>query len=237
MHSNRLSRRVARRSGFGSTTRSGRGWTADHDQPVPEHSTPEQAVQPAPRLCAVPAGPRRAGDEEPCANDELFAQVYDELRRLADHYLSGEKPGQTLQPTALVHEAYLRLAGTPNGAWENRAHFFGAAARAIRCILIDRSRARRSARRGEGVDPLSLEDVDVAGGCEPGPDLLDLDAALGRLALLDPHKARVVELRFFGGLSIEETAEVLAVSAATVKRDWLVARAWLHRELRGGTAE
>jgi RNA polymerase sigma factor (TIGR02999 family) len=170
----------------------------------------------------------REGDRQ--ATDELLPLVYEELRQLADRFLAAEKRGATLQPTALVHEAYLRLVGSDKDSWENRAHFFGAAARAIRRILIDRARARRAARRG-GDRPLRLDtDALLA---EPGPslDLLALDEALAKLASIDAQKARVVELRFFGGLSVDETAATLGVSASTVDRDWVFARAWLHRAI------
>jgi len=188
---------------------------------------------------AVPA-PARPATELPgraflgdrATNDELMTLVYEDLHRLADRYLSAERSAQTLQPTALVHEAYLRLASSEQ-VWENRAHFFGAAARAIRRILLDRARARQADRRGGGRGRLSLEaagDVAVDG---PRLDFLALDEALERLARLDATKARVVELRFFGGLDIEETAQALGTSASTVERDWRFARAWLHRELEG----
>lgn len=162
--------------------------------------------------------------------------VYADLWRLADLYLSRERPGQTLQPTALVHEAYLRLAGSEQD-WQNRAHFFGAAARAIRRILLDRARARRSERRGGGRSRLPIEAASEIAVGAPPLDFLALDEALERLARLDPAKARVVELRFFGGLGVEETAEVLGTSASTVERDWRFARAWLHRELENPWSE
>jgi RNA polymerase sigma factor (TIGR02999 family) len=168
----------------------------------------------------------RAQDGNRQATDELLPLVYEELRRLADRFLAAEKRGATLQPTALVHEAYLRLVGSDGAGWENRAHFFGAAARAIRRILVDRARAR-----GGGNRPLRLDtDAPLA---EPGPslDLLALDEALAKLASIDAHKARVVELRFFGGLSVDETAAALGVSASTVDRDWAFARSWLHRAM------
>jgi RNA polymerase sigma factor (TIGR02999 family) len=174
----------------------------------------------------------RQGDRQ--ATDELLPLVYEELRRLADRFLSAEQPGQTLQPTALVHEAYLRLVGPASATWENRAHFFGAAARAIRRILIERARARRSLRRGEGQRPLALDEVGDPAALETRLDLLELDEALERLAGLDAQKARIIELRFFGGLSTEETAEALGLSPSTVTRDWRFARIWLHRELGRG---
>jgi len=168
------------------------------------------------------------------ASDELLTLVYEELRRLADRLLAAEGPRQTLQATALVHEAYLRLTGAADVGWENRAHFFGAAARAIRRILIDRARARGTERRGGGRRPLPLEAAAGVMVGEPRVDVLALDEALERLASLDAQKARVIELRFFGGLTAEETAETLGISPSTVVREWRFARAWLHRELDDG---
>jgi RNA polymerase sigma factor (TIGR02999 family) len=174
-------------------------------------------------LCRV-----RRGDR--AATDKLMTLVYDDLRRLADRCLSREPPGHTLQPTALVHEAYLRLVGS-NQRWQDRAHFFGAAARAIRRILLDRARARQSERRGGGRETLPLEAAEQAALGGPEIDVVVLDEALERLAQFDATKARVVELRFFGGLGIAETAEVLGTSRSSVVRDWRFARVWLHREL------
>jgi RNA polymerase sigma factor (TIGR02999 family) len=186
--------------------------------------------------CVVPrqrasTSPGERLDDAAGTADELLPQVYEQLRRLADRLLAAEPRGQTLQPTALVHEAWLRLAGPRERDWQGRAHFFGAAARAIRCILIDRARARRRDKRGSGRRPLPLELADSIAAPAPGADLLDVDAALRRLEDIDAQKARVVELRFFGGLSVDEAAEALGVSPATVTRDWRFARAWLHREL------
>ena len=172
----------------------------------------------------------RASEGDRQATDDLLPLVYEELRELADRFLAAEQRSATLQPTALVHEAYLRLVGSDQAGWENRAHFFGAAARAIRRILVDRARARRAVRRG-GDRPLRLDtDAPLA---EPGPslDVLALDEALAALASIDAQKARMVELRFFGGLSVDETAAALGVSASTVDRDWVFARAWLHRAM------
>ena len=184
----------------------------------------------------------RSGDAS--ALDDLLPRVYDELRALADAYMRRERAGHTLQPTALVHEAFLRLLRLPPGSVQNRVHFFALAAQAMRRILADHARRHRAAKRGGNAVRVPLEVIEggaggVAAAAGGTQDVAadDLDAALEDLAKLDERQARVVELRFFGGLSIEETAEVLGVSAATVKRDWLVARAWLHRELRGGTAE
>jgi RNA polymerase sigma factor (TIGR02999 family) len=178
----------------------------------------------------------RAGAGDSKATDELLPLVYDELRGLAAKHLAGERPNHTLQPTALVHEAYLRLVGPGEVTWDNRAHFFGAAARAIRRILTDYARARDSAKRGGGWSRVSVDELRIAAP-EAGVDLLALDEALDRLAELDAQKSKVVELRFFAGLTAEETALALGVSPSTVARDWQFARVWLQRELsRGETA-
>jgi len=164
--------------------------------------------------------------------DELFPLVYAELRRIAAREMRREKPGRTLQTTALVHEAYLRLLKDASLSFENRAHFLGVAARAMREILIEHARARSARKRGGGAVRLTLDDL-VAPVSSPSIDVLALDEALERLARLDERHARVVELRYFGGLSVEETAAALGLSPATVKRDWTLARAWLFRELAG----
>jgi RNA polymerase sigma factor (TIGR02999 family) len=168
------------------------------------------------------------GDQS--ARDELTPLIYDELRRMARGYLRRERPGHTLQPTALVHEAFLRLIGQSQVNWQNRAHFFGAAARLMRQILIDHAETRRATKRGGGAERVSLDDADhfTVG---PEIDLIALDEALGRLEALDPRQGRIVEMRYFSGLTIEEIAEAIGVSPATVKRDWSMARAWLRREL------
>ena len=167
--------------------------------------------------------------------DVLLPVVYQELRRLAAGYIRREKPGQTLQPTALVHEAYLRLLKDRPGRWQNRAHFCAIAAHSMRQILIERARARGASKRGGARHRITLDEGLVAGG-DRSVDLLALDEALERLAALDPEQARLVELRFFGGLTVEETAEAMDISPATVKRHWTVAKAWLTRELGGPTA-
>jgi RNA polymerase sigma-70 factor, ECF subfamily len=174
-----------------------------------------------------------AGDQ--AALDQLAPMVYDELRRLARYYLKKERPDHSLQATALVNEAYLRLVDYKRMRWENRAHFFAVSAQLMRRILVDHAR-RRNQKRGAGVVHVELEETVVIG---PGrsQNLVALDEALQALAQIDPRKARVVELRFFGGLSVEETAEVIKVSAVTVMRDWSTARAWLHRELNRGTSD
>jgi len=170
------------------------------------------------------------GDEG--AGNGLMEAVYGELRRLARGYLRRERTDHSLPPTALVHEAYLKLVDQRRVRWQNRAHFFAIAAHMMRRILVDHARAHGAAKRGAGVTvPLEAEADDVAD--LPSTDLLALDAALDKLAALDPRQSQLVELRFFGGLTVEETAAVLRVAPITVKRDWLLARTWLYRELRG----
>jgi RNA polymerase sigma factor (TIGR02999 family) len=164
------------------------------------------------------------------ALDKLMPLVYEELRRLARHYMSREHRGHTLQTTALVNEAYLRLIEQQNVSWQNRAHFFGITARLMRQILVDNARSRQAAKRGGAQVKLSLSKVDRLSS-QPDVNLIALDEALGRLETINPQQSRIVELRYFGGLSIEETAEVIGISAATVKRDWSIARAWLRREI------
>jgi len=165
------------------------------------------------------------------AADELLPAVYDELRRLAGAYMRRERPGQTLQATALVHEAYLRLArgGRP---WTDRAHFLGIAARAMRQILVERARARGAQKRWAGLDRVSLT-ASLAAGANADAMLPALNEALERLAQLDPDQVKLVELRYFAGLDIDEAAAALGLSPATVKRRWALARAWLFRELSG----
>jgi RNA polymerase sigma factor (TIGR02999 family) len=173
----------------------------------------------------------RASRGDQPALEALMPLVYDELRRLAAHYLRGERPGQTLQPTALVHEAYLRLLKDRPDRWQNRAHFCAIAAHVMRQILIERARARDALKRGGGQPRVTFDEGLPAGVDAPSIDVLAVDAALERLAALDANQARIVELRYFGGLSIEETAEAMQISPATVKRHWAVARAWLAKEL------
>jgi RNA polymerase sigma factor (TIGR02999 family) len=175
----------------------------------------------------------RAGKAD--ALDALLPLVYDELRRVAGAYIRRERPGQTLQATALVHEAYLRLMREQHVAWQNRAHFCAIAANSMRQILVERARARKALKRGGERVRLSLHD-EVAVAPAAGLDVEALDEALGRLAERDADQARLVELRYFGGLTIEETADVLGISPATVKRSWMVARAWLKKELEGHPA-
>jgi RNA polymerase sigma-70 factor, ECF subfamily len=164
------------------------------------------------------------------ALDDLLPLVYDELRRLAASYLRGERAGHTLQPTALVHDAYVRLAGGGAVTWENRAQLFTIAAQAMRHVLVDHARGRLREKRGGGAVRVTLGD-DAVGPSEPDESLVALDEALEALEALDPQKGRIVELRYFAGLTIEETAEALSLSQATIKRDWTLARAWLRREL------
>jgi RNA polymerase sigma factor (TIGR02999 family) len=174
----------------------------------------------------------KVGAGNQAAFDEVFPLVYAELRRIAAREMRREKPGRTLQTTALVHEAYLRLLKDASLSFENRAHFLGIAARAMREILIEHARARAARKRGGGAVRLTLDDL-VAPVPSLSIDVLALDEALQRLARLDERHARVVELRYFGGLSVEETAVALELSPATVKRAWTIARAWLYRELGG----
>jgi RNA polymerase sigma-70 factor, ECF subfamily len=165
------------------------------------------------------------------ALDALLPAVYGELRHQAESYMRQQPAGHTLQTTALVHEAYLRLVDQQDTQWKSRAHFFGVAAKAMRSILVDHARAHRSAKRGAGAARLTLGQVGGVPDRKAEVDVLDLEEALQRLGELDPEKVRLVELRYYGGLSIEETAEVLEISPATLKRQWSTARAWLRREL------
>lgn len=164
------------------------------------------------------------------ALDKLIPLVHRELHRLAHHYMRQEKPGHTLQTTALVNEAYLKLIDQRQVHWKNRAHFFALSAQLMRRILVDHARKRKYAKRGGDAQRISFEEV-MAVSHERGSDLIALDDALEKLASIDPRKGKVVELRFFGGLSVEETAEALRVSPLTVKRDWKMAKAWLFNSL------
>jgi RNA polymerase sigma-70 factor (ECF subfamily) len=188
----------------------------------PHNSTPKPEVT---MLLARAQG----GDQQ--ATDELFPIVYDELRELAERFMRDESKAKTMQATALVHEAYMRLVGPNQTPWENRAHFFGAAARAIRRILTDHARERNRLKRGGGVAAVALDEALIVAPDAGTFDFVGLDAALVRLTALDEQKARVVELRFFAGLTVEQTALALGVSPSTVARDWQFARVWLHREL------
>ena len=165
------------------------------------------------------------------ALEALLPAVYGELRHQAERYMRRQRADHTLQATALVHEAYLRLVRQQDTEWRSRAHFFGVAAKAMRSILVDHARARQAAKRGAGTARLTLSRVESVPDPTAAVDVLDLEQALQRLAEFDSAKARLVELRYFGGLSIEEAAEVLEISPATLKRQWNTARAWLRREL------
>jgi RNA polymerase sigma-70 factor, ECF subfamily len=186
--------------------------------------------------CEQVSGLLRAwSDGEREALDRLTPIVYDELHRLAQRYMKRERPGHSLQATALVNEAYMRLVDYKSMKWQNRAHFFAVSAQLMRRILVEHAR-RRNLKRGGGVHHISLEETAIVDGGR-GTDLVAIDEAMARLARLDPRKVQVVEMRFFGGLSVEETAEVLKVSPVTVMRDWSTAKAWLYRELTGGSGD
>jgi len=170
------------------------------------------------------------GDKE--ALDKLVPLVYEELRRQAARYLRHERVGHTLQTTALIHEAYVRLVDQRNVHWQNRAHFFGIAAQMMRRILVDHARSKKRAKRGGSDIRISFTEASLKTP-DRDLDIVALDEALERLAQIDEQQSRIVELRFFSGLTVEETAEVLSISTATVKRDWSMAKAWLHREISG----
>jgi RNA polymerase sigma-70 factor, ECF subfamily len=171
------------------------------------------------------------GDQ--AALDRLVPLVYEELHRLAHRYISRERPGNTLQTTALAHEAYLRLVDAKGVEWQNRAHFFAVAAKTMRRILVDLARARHNLKCGGGAQRISLDGVLIASPVR-GADMLALDEALARLAALNPRQSQVVELRYFGGLTDEEVGEVIKISPRTVRSDWRLAKAWLYRELSRG---
>ena len=175
----------------------------------------------------------RSGDRD--ALDSLLPLVYDELRRIARHYLQGERTGHTLQSTALVNEAYVRLVAQDFPEWQNRAHFFAVAAQLMRQILVDYARSHRAAKRGGDACKVTLDEAEDL-PFTADVDVIALDEALKELALMDQQQSRVVELKFFAGLSSEDTAEVLGISPSTVKRDWITARAWLYRELDRSSA-
>ncbi len=173
-------------------------------------------------------------DGDDAALAELTPLVYEELRHLAHHFMEGQRPDHTLQTTALVNEAYLRLADQTNPNWQNRAHFFAVAARAMRQILVSYARSQRSQKRGGGALKVELDEVAVVSP-EESKEIVDLHEALERLTTLDSRKAQVVELKYFGGLNYDEMAEVLKISPVTVRRDWEFARAWLHTELHNAS--
>jgi RNA polymerase sigma factor (TIGR02999 family) len=168
-------------------------------------------------------------NRDPAARDQLVPIVYEELRRLAHHYMRGERDDHTLQTTALVNEVYMRLAGIDAMRWRDRAHFFAMAGTLMRRVLVDYARQRAREKRGGGLSVTSLDEHAIAP--QPAVDVVALDEALERLAAVDPQQSRVVELRFFAGLSVSETAEALGISPATVKRDWATAKLWLYNEL------
>lgn len=199
-------------------------------QRPPSHEKPDESPQQiTERLIAWSSG-------DVAALDDVIQAVYNELRRMADHYLRLERLGHTLQPTALVHEAYLRLIDQTQVSWRNRAHFFGVAAQMMRRILVDYAKTKHRNKRGGKAVKLSLDEaINLSQG--RAPDLVALDDALNSLAQLDERKSRAVELRFFGGLSVEETAEVLGVSPQTVLRDWKLAKAWLYQEIKRGAQD
>jgi RNA polymerase sigma factor (TIGR02999 family) len=173
----------------------------------------------------------RANEGDPKAAEELLPLVYEELRRLAAQRMASEAPGHTLQPTALVHEAWLRLGGDVQPQWENRAHFFGAAAEAMRRILIDRARRRKAQRHGGGQERIDIDELDIISPAQSDDEMLGVNHALDRLAEVEPAKAQLVKLRYFAGMSIEEAAGALGISAPTAKRWWRYARAWLRLEV------
>ena len=175
----------------------------------------------------------RTGQGDHAAQEELLPLIYDTLHRLAANCMRAERGDHTLQPTALVHEAYIRLLGAHNHDWQNRAHFFAIASQTMRRLLVDHARAHVAGKRGGGRRRVELDERLLYAEDHP-EELLALDAALDRLGAMDERQARVVELRFFGGLTAEEAAETLGISSKTVKRDWTIARAWLRGEIEGG---
>jgi RNA polymerase sigma factor (TIGR02999 family) len=201
-----------------------------------EKSTrPGDDEAPHPPLGEVSGLLRAWGDGDRAALDRLTPIVYDELRRLASRYMRGERPGHSLQTTALVNEAYVRLVDYKRMQWQNRAHFFAVSSQLMRRILVDHARSH-NVKRGGGVPHVSLEEAALVSAGRAA-DLVALDDAMNLLARLDGRKVRVVEMRFFGGLTVEETAEVLKVSPVTVRREWSSAKVWLYRELAGGTGD
>lgn len=197
-----------------------------------EEPSPHQKIAGSPQQITERLIAWNSGDA--AARDDVIRGVYNELRRMAGRYLRLERPGHSLQPTALVHEAYLRLVDQTQVSWQNRAHFFGVAAQMMRRILVDHARTKQRDKRGGPARKLSLDEAMDASKGQPA-DLVALDDALESLARIDPRKSSVIELRFFGGLSVEETAEVLEVSPQTVLRDWKLAKAWLYQEMKGTT--
>jgi RNA polymerase sigma factor (TIGR02999 family) len=180
---------------------------------------------------------RAWGSGDSAVPDDLFPLLYDELRRRAHSYLRRERAGHTLQTTALINETYIKLREQRNVDWESRAHFFAICATLMRRILVDHAKTRLRAKRGAGAEHTPVELIVLAAPDAGGVDLLALDDALSRLAAFDPQQARIVELRYFSGFSIEDTAEVLGISPSTVKREWRAAKAWLRHELTAGGCE
>ena len=191
-----------------------------------DHSTPANESREVTQLLLAWG----RGDEAALA--ALTPLVYEELRRLARRYMAGERVGHTLQPTALVNEAFLRMVDVRRVQWQNRAHFIAMSARLMRRILVDFARSRESQKRGGGAVTVSLGEAVIVSGA-PSPDLIAVDEALETLSVVDDRKAKIIELRFFGGLTVEETAEALKISPGTVMRDWKFAKAWLAHELAG----
>ena len=167
------------------------------------------------------------------ASDRLMSLVYGQLRKMARQFMARQQPGQSFQATALIHEVYLRLVGQPDKNWRNRSHFFAVSAQAMRHILVDHARAQRAAKRGGGARDLSLEEAALV-SVDRAAELIALDDALSELKALHPRQSRVVECRYFGGFTVEETADALQVSPETIMRDWKMAKAWLHRALIKG---
>jgi RNA polymerase sigma-70 factor, ECF subfamily len=194
-----------------------------------------KAAQPGEPPVEVSVLLRAWSDGDRSALEKLTPIVYNELHRLARRYMKQERPGHSLQTTALVNEAYTRLVDYKRMRWQNRAHFFAVSAQLMRRILVEHAR-RRNLKRGRGVQHVPLQEATVVGS-DGEMDLLALDDAMNSLARIDPRKVQVVEMRFFGGLTVEETAEVLRVSSVTVKREWRAARAWLYRQLTGATTD
>jgi RNA polymerase sigma factor (TIGR02999 family) len=195
-------------------------------------AAPERAASASPALNQVTVLLRAWGDGDEAALEKLLPLVEAELRRLARIYMARERADHTLQPTALVNEAFMRLIDARGIRWQDRSHFLGIAARLMRRVLVDHARARGYQKRGGGVQRVTLTDA-LAVEAEPSFHVIDLDRALEAFAAVDPRKAKVVELRFFGGLSVEETADVLHMSTDTIKRDWRLAKLWLLREVEG----
>jgi RNA polymerase sigma factor (TIGR02999 family) len=173
-----------------------------------------------------------ANQGDPKAAEDLLPLVYDELRRMAAARMARELPGQTLQPTALVHEAWLKLGADEQPAWQNRAHFFGAAAEAMRRILVERARRRLAVKRGGGVEPLNADEMEIPSPTADDDTLVRVSEAVEKLSLVDPQKAQLVKLRYFVGMSFEETSEAMGIAVPTAKKWWAYARAWLEVELK-----